>query len=82
MINFQYSRASDVADAILLLTAHPGAKLIAGGTNLIDLMKENVEAPSRLIDISRLPLRKIEETADGACASVPWCRTRILLTIR
>ncbi len=65
MINFQYSRATDVADAILLLAAHPGAKLIAGGTNLIDLMKENVEAPSRLIDISRLPLRKIEETADG-----------------
>ncbi|MGY4626402.1 molybdopterin cofactor-binding domain-containing protein [Bradyrhizobium sp. USDA 4486] len=65
MINFQYSRAADVTDAILLLTAHPGAKLIAGGTNLIDLMKENVEQPSRLIDISRLPLRKIEETADG-----------------
>src|SRR6476469_1987471 len=65
MINFQYSRATDVADAILLLTGHPGAKLIAGGTNLIDLMKENVEEPSRLIDISRLPLRKVEETADG-----------------
>ncbi|WP_027529688.1 xanthine dehydrogenase family protein subunit M [Bradyrhizobium sp. WSM3983] len=65
MINFQFSRARDVADAILLLTGHPGAKLIAGGTNLIDLMKENVEQPSRLIDISRLPLRTIEETADG-----------------
>jgi xanthine dehydrogenase YagS FAD-binding subunit len=65
MINFQYSRATDVADAILLLAAHPDAKLIAGGTNLIDLMKENVEEPSRLIDISRLPLGKVEETADG-----------------
>ena len=65
MINFQYSRATDVADAILLLTGHPGAKLFAGGTNLIDLMKENVEEPSRLIDISRLPLGKVEETADG-----------------
>jgi xanthine dehydrogenase YagS FAD-binding subunit len=65
MINFQYSRATDVADAILLLGAHPGAKLIAGGTNLLDLMKENVEEPSRLIDISRLPLHKVEETADG-----------------
>ena len=65
MINFQYSRATDVADAIRLLAAHPGAKLIAGGTNLIDLMKKNVEEPSRLIDISRLPLRKVEETADG-----------------
>ncbi len=65
MNNFQYSRATDVADAIRLLAADPGAKLIAGGTNLIDLMKENVERPSRLIDISRLPLRDIEETADG-----------------
>ncbi|MBR0847246.1 xanthine dehydrogenase family protein subunit M [Bradyrhizobium diazoefficiens] len=65
MINFQYSRASDIAEAIGLLTAHPGAKLIAGGTNLIDLMKENVEQPSRLIDISRLPLRQIEETGQG-----------------
>lgn len=65
MNNFQYSRASNVADAIQLLAADPGAKLIAGGTNLIDLMKENVERPSRLIDISRLPLRDIEETADG-----------------
>jgi xanthine dehydrogenase YagS FAD-binding subunit len=65
MINFQYSRATDVADAILLLAAHPGSKLIAGGTNLLDLMKENVEEPSRLVDISRLPLHKVEETADG-----------------
>lgn len=66
MNNFQYARATDVADAIRLLAADPGAKLIAGGTNLIDLMKENVERPSRLIDISRLPLRKVEETADGS----------------
>lgn len=65
MNNFQYSRASDLTDAIRLLAANPGAKLIAGGTNLIDLMKENVERPSRLIDISRLPLREIEQTADG-----------------
>lgn len=65
MINFQYARAADVADAVRLLNADAGAKLIAGGTNLLDLMKENVERPSRLIDISRLPLRQIEQTADG-----------------
>ncbi|KRQ17739.1 FAD binding domain-containing protein [Bradyrhizobium manausense] len=65
MINFQYSCASDVTEAIGLLAAHSGAKLIAGGTNLIDLMKESVEKPTRLIDISRLPLRQIEETGDG-----------------
>ncbi|EIG57312.1 xanthine dehydrogenase family protein subunit M [Bradyrhizobium sp. WSM1253] len=66
MNNFLYARANDVADAIRLLAADPGAKLIAGGTNLIDLMKENVERPTRLIDISRLPLRKVEGTADGS----------------
>ena len=43
----------------------PEAKFIAGGTNLIDLMKEDVERPARLIDISRLPLKTVEETADG-----------------
>jgi len=65
MINFQYARASDVADAVRMIAADPAAKFIAGGTNLIDLMKEHVEHPSRLIDISRLPLKTVEETADG-----------------
>jgi len=65
MIDFQYARANDVADAVRLIAADPGAKLIAGGTNLIDLMKEDVERPTRLIDITRLPLNSVEETADG-----------------
>jgi xanthine dehydrogenase YagS FAD-binding subunit len=65
MINFQYSRAADVADAVRQIAADPAAKFIAGGTNLIDLMKEDVERPSRLIDISRLPLGSVEATADG-----------------
>ncbi len=65
MINFHYARANDVADAVRLIAADPKAKFIAGGTNLIDLMKEDVERPSRLIDISRLPLKTVEETADG-----------------
>ena len=65
MINFQYARANDVADAVRRIAADPAAKFIAGGTNLIDLMKEDVEHPSRLIDISRLPLKAVEETADG-----------------
>ena len=65
MINFQYSRAADVADAVRQIAADPAAKFIAGGTNLIDLMKKDVECPSRLIDISRLPLAAIEETVGG-----------------
>jgi xanthine dehydrogenase YagS FAD-binding subunit len=65
MINFQYARARDVADAVHRIAAEPTAKFIAGGTNLIDLMKEDVERPTRLIDISRLPLKTVEETPEG-----------------
>ena len=65
MINFQYTRATDVADAVRQIAIDPSAKLIAGGTNLIDLMKKYVERPSRLIDISRLLLQTVEETAAG-----------------
>ncbi len=65
MINFQYARATDVADAVRQLAADPAAKFIAGGTNLIDLMKYEVERPSRLIDISRLPLKTVEQTPEG-----------------
>src|SRR5207237_576221 len=65
MINFEYARAHDVADAVRQIAADPKAKFIAGGTNLIDLMKQDVERPARLVDISRLPLRGVEETAEG-----------------
>jgi xanthine dehydrogenase YagS FAD-binding subunit len=65
MINFQYSRATAVGDAVRRIAAEPSAKFIAGGTNLIDLMKEDVERPTRLIDITRLPLKSIEETLGG-----------------
>lgn len=65
MINFGYARASDVSDAVRQIAADPTAKFIAGGTNLIDLMKEDVERPTRLIDISRLPLKTLEETEQG-----------------
>jgi xanthine dehydrogenase YagS FAD-binding subunit len=65
MINFQYARATDVADAVRQIATDPTAKFIAGGTNLIDLMKKDVMRPTRLIDISRLPLTTVEETAEG-----------------
>lgn len=65
MINFEYVRARDVADAVREITAEPAAKFIAGGTNLIDLMKYDVERPMRLIDITHLPLNNVEETANG-----------------
>jgi len=65
MIDFQYSRASNVGEAISLMSNNPGAKFVAGGTNLVDLMKMDIERPTRLIDITRLQLNKVEETAGG-----------------
>jgi xanthine dehydrogenase YagS FAD-binding subunit len=65
MNNFAYTRASDIDDAVRQMAADPAAKFIAGGTNLIDLMKENVARPSRLIDITRLPLNTVEDTQEG-----------------
>jgi xanthine dehydrogenase YagS FAD-binding subunit len=61
---FTYQRADSTTQAAAA-AIKPGAKIIAGGTNLLDLMKLQVETPSALIDISRLPLDKIEETSDG-----------------
>jgi xanthine dehydrogenase YagS FAD-binding subunit len=65
MINFSYLRAGNIAEAVRAVAADPAAKFIAGGTNLLDLMKYDVERPTRLIDVTRLPLNRIEETADG-----------------
>jgi len=61
---FTYERADSLAQAAAAST-NPGAKLIAGGTNLLDLMKLQVETPTHLVDINRLPLDKIEDTPDG-----------------
>ena len=61
---FTYDRAASVVRAAAA-SARPGAKVIAGGTNLLDLMKLQVETPTQLIDINRLPLDKIEDTAEG-----------------
>ena len=65
MINFQFARAGNIADALRQMSADDGAKFIAGGTNLVDLLKMDVEHPSKLIDVSKLPLDKVEETDGG-----------------
>jgi len=62
---FSYTRATDVTNAVSEASRSAAAKFIAGGTNLIDLMKENVARPERLIDITHLPLKRIEDTDDG-----------------
>lgn len=61
---FAYHRAGDTADAVRRLT-QPAAQAIAGGTNLVDLMKHGIEQPERLVDLNGLPLARIEPTAGG-----------------
>src|SRR5258708_8066957 len=70
---FTYRRADSPAEAAAA-AATPGTKLIAGGTNLLDLMKLQVETPSELVDINRLPLDKIEDTPDGGLRIGPPVR--------
>ncbi|MDT0577116.1 xanthine dehydrogenase family protein subunit M [Croceicoccus sp. F390] len=65
MIRFDYTRAGTVQEAVNALAADPQAQVIAGGTNLIDLMKYNVATPTLLVDIGKLPLRSIEATDAG-----------------
>lgn len=64
MKSFSYTRANDVAAGVSEIVVDDAA-LIAGGTNLLDLMKENVARPERLVDITRLPLNRKEDTSDG-----------------
>ncbi len=64
MIPFSYERATDPA-AAARAAAQPGARFIAGGTNLLDLMKLQIEKPLHLVDVSRLPLNQIEATPEG-----------------
>jgi xanthine dehydrogenase YagS FAD-binding subunit len=61
---FTYERATDPVAAIAA-ASKAGAKFISGGTNLLDLMKLEIEHPSHLVDISRLPLKEIEELPGG-----------------
>src|ERR1700732_3429441 len=61
---FRYERAGSLASACAS-AAEPPAKFIAGGTNLLDLMKLQIETPTHLVDIDPLPLAEIEETAEG-----------------
>jgi xanthine dehydrogenase YagS FAD-binding subunit len=71
MKSFTYERARSAADAVLAAARHPGAKFIAGGTNLIDLMKLQIETPAHLIDVNGLvdvnglSLDTIETTPEG-----------------
>jgi len=62
---FSYERATSPADAAAKAARQPGVKFIAGGTNLLDLMKLQIETPSHLIDVNGLSLDTIEATPEG-----------------
>ena len=65
MTPFTYERAATPASAATIVARTPGAKFIAGGTNLLDLMKLQIEVPTHLVDIGPLKLDRIDDTSDG-----------------
>jgi xanthine dehydrogenase YagS FAD-binding subunit len=65
VIPFAYRSAPDVATALRVLADDPGARVLGGGTNLVDLMRQDVERPATVVDITRLPLAGIAERPDG-----------------
>ncbi|MEV0564861.1 xanthine dehydrogenase family protein subunit M [Dactylosporangium sp. NPDC050588] len=65
MREFAYQRAIQVREALTAVAEHAGARYLGGGTNLVDLMKNGVEAPARLVDVRHLPLDGVDETPDG-----------------
>ncbi|MDB5808994.1 MAG: molybdopterin dehydrogenase [Betaproteobacteria bacterium] len=66
MKSFTYERARTAPDAAAAAARVNGARFIAGGTNLLDLMKLEIETPAHLIDVNHLALDKIEQTSDGS----------------
>jgi xanthine dehydrogenase YagS FAD-binding subunit len=62
---FTYERATSPAEAAAAAARHPGSRFVAGGTNLLDLMKLEIETPPHLIDVNGLGLDTIEPTDDG-----------------
>src|SRR3954447_23939113 len=62
---FRYVRAADPNAAAQAVVANPLAKFLAGGTNILDLMKEDVERPTQLVDVTRLHLAEIKPSSGG-----------------
>lgn len=66
MDTFRYERANDASAAVALLSQEPAGAFLGGGTNLVDLMKLGVAQPQVLIDVSHLPLNRVEQLSDGS----------------
>ena len=65
MKNFAYLRPETVEGAIGLIARNANAKFLGGGTNLVDLMRENIEQPAAVIDVTHLSRGRIDELPDG-----------------
>ncbi|MEU7458289.1 FAD binding domain-containing protein [Streptosporangium roseum] len=68
MKEFAYQRATEVRDALTLIAVDDGACYLGGGTNLVDLMKDGIQAPTRLVDVRHLPLSGVRQASDGRLA--------------
>lgn len=68
---FDYTRATDVEQAVTLVAETPGARFLGGGTNLVDLIRRGAEAPDFLVDVTGLPLAEVEEVT---VAGEGWLR--------
>ncbi|MEG3629618.1 FAD binding domain-containing protein [Streptomyces poriticola] len=71
---FQYSRPDDAAEAVGLLAARPGARVVAGGTDLVTLMRDGVRAPAHVVDIADLPWDEVVWQPDGGVRIGALCR--------
>jgi len=60
MKNFVYARAENAQTAVNLISQNGRAKFLGGGTNLVDLMRENIEQPDALVDVTGLPLGTVK----------------------
>ena len=65
MKSFSYVSAPDIGTALRTIADGGDVKFLAGGTSLVDLMREGIEQPSTVVDITRLPLTGIDELPDG-----------------
>jgi len=79
---FTYERARSPAEATAAAARTQGAKFIAGGTNLLDLMKLEIETPVHLIDVNGLALDKIEATPEGGLPLAPFGSVAVTETVK
>ena len=82
MKSFTYERVTSPAQAAAAVAAKPGAKFVAGGTNLLDLMKLQIEEPVHLVDVNRLKLDRIEPTDTGGLRIGALVRNTDLAAVR